>query len=123
MTDSLVCWKCGASLAALPLPFGRAEICPSCKTDLRVCRQCTFYDARVNKQCRETIADEVRDKERSNFCGYFTPKNNAYQPSDTSAARAALDAAFGGAANSTTPSAPGSADRAREELEKLFGKK
>ncbi len=119
MTDSLVCWKCGAPLAALPLPFSRAEVCPSCRTDVHVCKQCEFYDVSVSKQCRETIADDVRDKERSNFCGYFKPKSNAYRARETTASQAALDALFGGGQGAASPSA----DRAREELEKLFGKK
>jgi ribosomal protein L40E len=119
MAESLVCWKCGASLAALSQPFGRAEVCPACKTDVHVCRQCVFFDPAVSKQCRETIADDVRDKERSNFCGYFKPKSNAYRQVDAAPSRAALDALFGASGSATSTGA----DKAREDLEKLFGKK
>jgi hypothetical protein len=28
MTNALICWKCGASLAELPLPLGRLAECP-----------------------------------------------------------------------------------------------
>jgi hypothetical protein len=122
MAESLVCWKCGASLAALPQPFARADVCPACKTDVHVCKQCVFFDPKVSKQCRETIADDVRDKERSNFCGYFKPKADAHQARDSDAARAALDDLFGSAGATGTPS-PTRADTAREELERLFGKK
>lgn len=122
MADSLVCWKCGGSLDGVLQPFGRAETCPACKTDIHVCRQCVFHDPSVSKQCRETIADDVRDKERSNFCGYFKPKANAYRARDAGASQTALDALFGGtgAANVVSPT---NEDKAREELEKLFGKK
>ena len=99
MADALVCWKCGASLASLLLPFGRAEVCPACNADVRVCRMCEFFDPSRSKQCRETVVDEVRDKERSNFCGYFKPKPGAHRVGDDAAARA------------------------REQLEKLFGGK
>ncbi len=61
---------------------------------------CEFYDTSKAKHCRETIADEVKDKERANFCDYFRPTTNAYQPGSVSAA-----------------------ERARLELEALFGRK
>jgi len=54
----------------------------------------------VAKHCREPIAEEVSDKTRSNFCDFFKPRAGAYQPGDTSAA-----------------------ERARRELEQLFGPK
>ena len=98
MADTIVCWKCGASLAALPQPFARAEVCPSCRADVHVCRQCVFFDRSRSKQCRETIVDEVSNKERSNFCGYFKPKAGAYQNTDdaTARAKAELERLFGG---------------------------
>jgi hypothetical protein len=66
------------------------------------------------------VADEVKDKERANFCGYFKPNPKAYVPVDSSGAdkaRSELDALFGGAA----PSAPSSSS-ASDALNKLFGK-
>ncbi len=57
-----------------------------------------FYDTSVAKHCRETVAEEVRDKIRANFCDYFRPSAQAYQPeSETAASRAAaeLKALFG----------------------------
>ena len=32
---------------------------------------CRFYDTRKAKSCAEPVADEVQDKQRANFCGYF----------------------------------------------------
>ena len=34
------------------------------------------------------MADEVNDKERANFCGYFTARPGAYAPGNERAARA-----------------------------------
>lgn len=96
---SLVCWKCGASLAGVLLPLGRREACPSCRADLHVCRLCRHYDARRAGQRRELAADPVGDKTRANFCGWFVPRPDAYQGGGAAMAqgsRAALDALFGG---------------------------
>lgn len=123
MTEAMVCWKCGASLDELPLPLGRREECPACHADLHVCRMCRFYDTGVAHACREPVAEEVKDKERANFCDYFQARPGAYRPADDApahAARSQLDALFGGA---STPGSPTDAEAAREELEKLFGKK
>jgi hypothetical protein len=100
MAHDIQCWKCGASLAHLALPFGRQERCKACGADLHVCKLCTEYDPQVTHQCREPTIEEVRDKERANFCGYYTP----------------VAGAFKGAGNTA-------ADAARSELEKLFGKR
>jgi len=124
VSDALVCWKCGASLDGLPLPLGRREECPACHCDLHVCRLCLYYDTGVSRACREPVAEEVKDKVRANFCGYFQPRAGAYQSADDApsrAARAQLDALFGGDAG--TAGSPSDADAAREQLEKLFGKK
>lgn len=118
MTDTLVCWKCGASIAELPLPLGRRDECPACHAELQVCRMCRFYDPRLAKACREPMAEEVKDKERANFCDWFQPRPNAYQPREdkTRAARAELEALFGAAAGQRS-------EGAGERLEDLFRRK
>lgn len=93
MSDQAQCWKCGASVADSLLVPGRrvarlAE-CPQCHAELHVCRACVFYDTRVARQCRETVAEEVKDKVRANFCDYFQYREDAYTPGDDSAAEAA----------------------------------
>lgn len=103
---SLVCWKCGASLAGVLLPLGRVEVCPSCRAELHVCRLCRHYDARRAGQCRELAADPVNDKTRANFCGWFVPRPDAYQGGGAAVAqgsRAALDALFGGEETRAAP--------------------
>jgi hypothetical protein len=98
MAEMLVCWKCGASIAQLPLPLSRRAECPSCHAELHVRRMCAFYDPQAAKQCREPVAEDVHDKERANFCGYLVAKPGAYRPKNDAtalAARAALEALFG----------------------------
>ena len=50
--------------------FARTE-CPRCSQPLKVCLNCTFYEKGLQWDCRESIAEPVRDKERANFCDYF----------------------------------------------------
>jgi len=100
MDHGLRCWKCGVSLADYSLPLRRIEECRACRAELHACRMCEFYDTAKAKHCREPIADEVKDKERANFCDYFRPTASAYQAGATTAA-----------------------ERARLELEALFGRK
>jgi hypothetical protein len=51
---------------------GRAETCPFCNADLHCCLNCLFYDPRAYNQCREPQAERVVEKDRSNFCDYFS---------------------------------------------------
>ena len=98
MANDLVCWKCGTSLAELSLPLRRLDECPKCRAELHVCKLCVEYDTRVAKHCREPTIEEVRDKEKANFCDYFKPRGDAYTPADQltiEKSRSALDALFG----------------------------
>jgi len=98
MAEGLQCWRCGASLAHLRLPLGRSEECAACRSQLHVCRLCRHFDRSRPKQCREDDAEEVRDKERANFCDWFKPRPGAFDaagPAAEAAARSALDGLFG----------------------------
>lgn len=99
MTEEAVCWKCGASLADVPRPFGRRAVCPACRAELHVCRMCRHHDTAKAKQCRERAAEEVGDKTRANFCEWFQVAGGPASAPDQDAAataRAALDDLFGG---------------------------
>lgn len=88
------CHSCSAELAHLD--YGRGDSCPQCGRDTRVCRNCTFFDGSAHNQCRENQADRVVDKDRSNFCDYFSPRaagTGANAPS-RDALKAAADALF-----------------------------
>ena len=98
MTHDLVCYRCGASLAALSLPLSRRDQCPDCSADLHVCKMCVSFDSTVLRNCREDGAEDVTDKERPNFCDWFRPSDKAFDPmrkSDADAAQEALAALFG----------------------------
>ena len=97
---ALVCWKCGASLRDVPMPLSRLSECLACRTELHVCRMCELYDPRKAESCHEPRADPPKDKLRANFCDYFQPRTDAFQPRDDSAA-----------------------DKARQELAGLFAPK
>ena len=98
MSEDLQCYRCGASLEALSLPISRRDECPECSVYLHVCKMCRFYDPHVPKQCTEDDAEEVKEKERPNFCDWFKPDAGVFDP-----ARAATES------------------RARGELAALFG--
>lgn len=125
MSDQLVCWQCGESIEDLPQPLGRYDICPKCRSELYVCKMCELYDPTVSLGCKETIAEEVKNKERANFCNFFQVKPNAFQPNEQTAAKQqAMDKLEGlfssGGATSPSPSTPGN-EEARQQLDELFG--
>lgn len=64
------CFSCGAQLDVFDKP-GRADTCPACDADVHCCRNCQFYDPVSYNECRETQAERVLEKDRSNFCEYF----------------------------------------------------
>ena len=119
MALALVCWKCGVSVAEMPLPLSRLAECPKCRAYLHACRMCEFYDPRIANQCHEDRAEEVLDKERANFCEWFKPRPDAHRPpggEKTRAAKAKLDNIFGGEAI-----ADGKTDATQDKLSELFG--
>jgi len=123
---SLVCWKCGASLAGMLLPLSRRDACPSCHADLHVCKLCRHYDMHRAGQCRELAADRVADKTRANDCGWFVPRPEAYRGGGAvmaQASRSALDALFGEKSRGQQPGDEESAKPAKPNLlDDLFRK-
>jgi hypothetical protein len=79
----------------------RSSLCGSCGRELKICLNCKFYTPGAHWDCRETIAEAVGDKERANFCDYFSPAD------------------FGSA--KTDPSSQKEARNARTQFDKLFG--
>lgn len=65
-----MCWKCGKAITETP-PFSRSLRCSSCDSDIRSCKNCSFYSPGSWHDCTERVEDEVRDKERANFCDFF----------------------------------------------------
>ncbi len=96
------CFSCGNEFPDNQ-PFHRAEQCPHCRADVRVCLNCTFYDPAAQWECREHISEPVRDKERGNFCDFFRPRSGG--PGEAG----------------TTARGHNEADEARSKFNKLFG--
>jgi hypothetical protein len=118
MSHNIACFRCGASLATLSLPFSRRDECPECSAHLHVCRMCRQFDPAAVGQCLEDDAEEVRDKERVNFCEWFVPAEDAFDPAakaQADRAKQSLDALFGDADGPSE-----GADAALGEAEKLF---
>ena len=90
------CHVCGKSLEGIER-IGRSEICSHCRADLHCCRNCRFYDEPAQNQCRESSAEWVSDREKNNFCDYFSFRASAEagrQEKDQQEARAKLEALF-----------------------------
>lgn len=49
----------------------RRSECSKCGADAHVCKNCQHYDPKVYNECRETSAEVVREKDRSNYCDHF----------------------------------------------------
>ena len=116
--SALVCYRCGASLNALSLPWSRQDVCPSCSGYMHCCRLCQFYDAAVTRQCLEDDAEDVHDKEAGNFCDYFKPAADRYDASlseGSQKAQSALEALFGEAESQISE-----ADNNSDDAEDLF---
>ena len=95
-----MCWFCGKPITENE-PLGRSMRC-SCGKDLRSCRHCRFYLAESRGNCSEPNAEKQADKERGNFCDWFSldpgyRNETAGQKKDTEngkAARTAFDDLF-----------------------------
>lgn len=80
---------------------------------------CRHYDTTKAKQCREPLADEVRDKTRANTCEWFQAAPRAstepFAPTNRDSRRE-LDALFGAAPKEAEPPTPD-----HQALDRLFG--
>lgn len=85
------CRKTNASQAKI----GFRDECIHCRSDLHVCKNCEFYDSKAYNECRETSADVVREKERANFCDFFSSGKGGSSAADEKARlKAAADLLF-----------------------------
>lgn len=128
---NMQCWKCGTELKNILLPFSRYEECSHCKTDLHACITCKHYDPSISDACREDRAEYVLDKDKANFCDFFRVNPKAWRGNDNSeaaAARAKLAELFGDdpindTGNASDAGPLNDADKALDELKRLFGDK
>jgi hypothetical protein len=96
MADGMpLCWRCSAAIDVSER-IGRRDACRGRGSDLRCCRNCAFYAPGAHHDCREPQAEPQVDKERGNFCDWFSPGGASAAPADAAAvARAKLTALFG----------------------------
>lgn len=60
----------------LEVKVGREDTCPNCYADLHVCFNCQHYDPGRQNECKEPHAGFVRERDRANFCHFFTYKDS-----------------------------------------------
>lgn len=76
---------------------GRRDDCSHCGAALHACLNCVLFDPSGSRGCREPQAEDVREKSRGNFCGWFEFKSGAKPRGGADeAANAAASAFFGG---------------------------
>jgi len=82
-----------------------------------------YFDTAAPQQCREPVAENVSDKQRANFCGYFQINPQAYAgQSDQAADSQKLDALFGDGTSEEASEATTSEDELSKRVEQLFKK-
>jgi len=86
-----MCPFCNADLTSVEQVY-RSSKCPSCGNDLKICRNCNFYDPSSHWECRETIAERVADKDSANFCDFFRFDATKGPAADLSKKKAAKEA-------------------------------
>jgi hypothetical protein len=85
----MVCYHCGGEIKIEGYISRMAE-CPNCAADVHCCLNCENYDPAAYNRCREPQAEWVSDREKANFCDYFTP--NRLMPSSNRGLTAAEEA-------------------------------
>jgi len=65
------CYFCGNEIDP-KMRIVRDSECPSCGRDLHACVQCRHFDRNAHNMCREPQAEWVTDRDRRNFCEYFS---------------------------------------------------
>jgi hypothetical protein len=66
-----MCWYCGSPITDAE-PIGRSHRCQTCGKDLRACKNCLFFLPGAQGNCREAGAEGQQDRERANFCDWFS---------------------------------------------------
>jgi hypothetical protein len=66
-----VCHRCEKELHA-PDKVERSATCPHCESYLHSCLNCSLYDPYAHNQCHEPQSEYVSDRDKANFCDFFT---------------------------------------------------
>jgi hypothetical protein len=74
-SEFFICHSCNTkSEFQLGQTIGKNEECSKCRSDIRVCLNCEFYDKSKYNECREPISEAVREKSKRNSCESFKLK-------------------------------------------------
>ncbi|MGA2766141.1 MAG: hypothetical protein ABSG17_22590 [Spirochaetia bacterium] len=73
------CHFCGTPVEN-PREVYRSSTCPSCDKDLKVCLNCRFYSPGAHWDCVETIDEQVVEKDKANFCTFFSFRESPSKP-------------------------------------------
>jgi len=68
------CAYCGTPYTP---PIYRTTLCQKCGKELKTCRNCRHFSPGEANDCHETVSEPVLDKDRANFCDWFTPATDA----------------------------------------------
>jgi hypothetical protein len=66
-----LCHRCGNELGGIDR-VSRSDTCPHCGSYLHSCLNCSLHDPSAHNQCREPQSESVSDREKANFCDFFT---------------------------------------------------
>ncbi len=90
---------CAACGALYETPIYRNTICTECGKELKTCRNCRHYAPGEAHDCHEPVSDPVLDKDRANFCDWFSAAVDAGgvndKKDDNDSARQAFASLFG----------------------------
>lgn len=65
-----MCKKCGKIIENSEV--FRTSTCSNCGADLHSCVNCNFFSPGNHYDCKENIDELIKDKEKSNFCDFFS---------------------------------------------------
>jgi len=69
------CYSCKKEIDS-SMTIGQSTVCPHCGKPLKTCLNCRFYDVNAYHQCKESVEELIRDKDRANFCPQFMINRN-----------------------------------------------
>ena len=95
--EGMNCYHCGTEIKVERF-VGRADDCHKCGSDLHSCVNCANYEPTLSNRCREPNTEWIADREKANFCDFFTPGKSSRAASGPAAskddARRAFDSLF-----------------------------
>ena len=92
---SVSCHSCGKNLSfSLGEKISFSEECDHCADDIHNCRMCKFYDSQSYNECKEPSAERIVEKEKRNFCEYFSLIGTSKDDDKENAAISAAEALF-----------------------------